>query len=225
MDHLGPAGEFLRISEHYRRLTDTELLVLSRQASELTPMAQDALATEISQRGLKVELEEPPKDSVPEPTPLQSESNEADSSEPDPYEEDRQLVQVCTVWSLADAFQVQELLERAGIPFFMGQEKATSADKVTSNFADGVGVGVMSVGVPWAQTALQYYEPANAPEPMVEEAPDEIPVRCPKCHSTEVVFEQLVPAPAAEADRSPPKYKWMCDSCGHEWEDDGIAKE
>lgn len=224
MSHLGPAGEFLRISEHYRRMTDGELLALASQTSELTPMALDALATEMSQRRLKAPPEEPAAVPLPEPRPLEAESNESGSDEPDPYDEDRSLVQICEVWSVDDALQVQQLLDGADIPFFMGEERATRVDRVTSNFAAGVSVGVMRVGVPWAQAALQHYEPANAPEPHAEEVPDEVPVRCPKCHSTEVVFEQLVPAPAAEADRSPPKYKWTCDSCGQEWEDDGIAK-
>lgn len=225
MDHLGPAGDFLRVSEHYRRLTDDELIALARQTSELTPMAQNALATEMSQRKLKVPPDEPPAEPVPEPLLPQAESNESDSEEPDPYEEDRQLGQICTVWSLADALQVQQLLDGGDIPFFMGEEMATRAERVTSNFADGVSVQVMNIGVPWARTALQYYEPANDPEPKVEEVPEEIPVRCPKCHSTEVVFEELVPVAAAEAGNVPPRFKWVCDSCGHEWEDDGVAKE
>jgi hypothetical protein len=57
MDTLDPAGEFLRISERYRQMSDEELLVLMPQSLELTPFAQQALANEIRQRGLKAELE------------------------------------------------------------------------------------------------------------------------------------------------------------------------
>jgi hypothetical protein len=37
-------------------------------------------------------------------------------------------VEICTVWSLSDALQLQTLLDRAGIPFFMGPEKATAME-------------------------------------------------------------------------------------------------
>ena len=62
MDTYDPAaGEFLRISERYRQMSDGELLVLMPQSSELTPFAQEALANEVRSRGLKAEVEgEPP---------------------------------------------------------------------------------------------------------------------------------------------------------------------
>jgi hypothetical protein len=126
---------------------------------------------------------------------------------------------------LSDALQLQSLLDNAGIPFFMGKEKATGVDKVTSNFAEGVSVKIMNVGVPWARQAMQYYTPLNEPPLESPEEPGEVAVRCPKCHSTEVVFEELVPDPATAAESSPLKYKWICDSCGHEWEDDGVVSE
>jgi DNA-directed RNA polymerase subunit M/transcription elongation factor TFIIS len=217
MENLSPAGEFLRISKHYRRMTDDELLALARQTTELTPIAQEALANAISERRLKVEPEEPPAPAKPTP--------KRGPAEPDPYDEDRQLVELCTVWSLADALQVQNLLDIAGIPFFMGQEKATSVDRVTSRFSDGVSVQVMSIGLPWARIAMEDYTPRNNPPPESTQEPDAPRVRCPKCHSAEVIFEQLVRSPDAAASPSLPKYRWICDSCGHEWEDDGIAKD
>jgi hypothetical protein len=217
MGNLDQAGEFLRISEHYHRMTDGELVVLARQTSELTPVAQAALANEVSQRRLKVQPEEPPI----RPTP----QAQRDPAEPDPYIEDRQLVEICMVWSLSDAIQVQTLLDRAGIPIFMGPERATGVDAVTSNFAGGVGVQIMQIGLPWAREAMKYYEPANEPDANVKEAPDEAPVRCPKCHSTDVIFEDVIPRAISATDKSPQKYRWICDTCHHEWEDDGIMKE
>jgi DNA-directed RNA polymerase subunit M/transcription elongation factor TFIIS len=218
MENLGPAGDFLRISDHYRGLSDGELLHLARQPSELTEMAQQALANEISRRGLKAQPEAPStRPEVWTPPEISDPS--------DPYAEDRELVTLCTVWSLADAFQVQSLLDTAGIPFFMGPEKATGVDAVTSNLAAGVEVRVMSVGIPWARQAMQNYEPVSDQTPKEEkdeEADVELSVRCPKCHSTEVVFEEMIPT---SADKPLPQiYKWVCDSCGHQWEDDGVLK-
>ena len=207
------AGEW-RIAEHYRNMSDGELIVLARQKSALTAVAQQALRDEISNRRLIVPPEEP---TVPKPEPGKPTGS--------PYDEDRQLGEICTVWSLRDALQLQALLDRAGIPFFMGPEKATGVDAVTSNFANGIGVQVMRIGWPWASEAMQSYEPADDQTPQEEKELRELPVRCPKCHSTEVVFKELVPVGTASPGCSPAKFHWVCDSCGREWEDDGIVKE
>lgn len=144
------AGEWLRIAEHYRNLSDGELIVLARQKSALTPVAQQALANEISSRRLIVPPEE-----------LAAQKPEPGQPTGSPYDEDRQLEEICTVWSLRDALQLQALLDRAGIPSFLGPEKATGVDAVTSSFANGIGVRVMRIGWPWASQAMQSYEPAD----------------------------------------------------------------
>lgn len=220
MDIGDPAGEWRRLAEHYRQLTDDELIGLARKRSELTEVAQQTLTDEIRSRRLKVDAEE--------------EAHAARAVEPfvpDPedsaYAEDRALVQLCTVWSVRDALQVQTLLDGAGIPFYMGPEKATGVDQVTSNFADGVSVQIMNVGVPWARSVMQEYFPKDEPaSEKIEEAAD-VAIHCPKCHSEEVVFGHMQDE---DADTPYPekhqkivqKYDWKCDSCGYEWQDDGV---
>jgi DNA-directed RNA polymerase subunit M/transcription elongation factor TFIIS len=197
-------------------MSDGELVGLARAKSELTEVAQEALASEISLRRLKVTAEAPDPPLAPHQRPL----NPA-------YDEDRQLVTISTVWSVADALRLQRLLDGAGIPFFMGPEMATGADAVTSNFANGVPVGIMNIGVPWARRVLQDYFPRDEPESERrerEEATKEVPVRCPKCHSTEVVFDDLVGEPPTTEQDSPQQYEWTCDSCGHHWKDDGLVR-
>jgi len=261
MNALDPGGEWLRITEHYRHLSDGELLALGRQQSELTDFAQQALAYELHNRGLKVEVEDenPPENFTPPPAFFEHESpklkDSASYEGPNPdtaYKEDRKLVELCTVWSVRDALQVQEILDRAGIPFFMGKEKATGVDAVTSNFAEGVSVQIMQIGLAWAGPAMRHYEPKDDPTPK-QEVVDELPMRCPRCHSEEVVFEGLavneasedqesgdtaVDDPATEnssgagssngsssSEPSASIFKWTCDSCGHQWQDDGVVKE
>jgi len=211
METSDSAGEWLRLSERYRQMTDEELLALSQQSSELTESAQRALAGEISRRGLKAQPAEPVVQTYKEPLP--------DS----PYAEDLELVEIATVWSLADAVQLQGLLARAGIPFFMGREKAASVNAVSSQFADGVSVKVPRIGVPWARQAMQDYSPVN--EPVPHEGQDEVVACCPKCHSTEILYEQVFDESEAESEGSTEKYEWVCDSCGNRWEDDGLVKE
>jgi len=245
MDTLDPAGEFLRITQRYRQMSDAELIVLMPQSSELTPMAQQALAAEVRSRGLKAEEEDrkpsasspfksspfkPPPAFFEHESPKLRESASYDFPDADsPYDEDRKLVDLCTVWSVRDALKVQTILDGAGIPFFMGPEKATGVDEVTSDFAKGVGVQIMQIGLPWAGPAMRHYEPEDDPtaEQTEEqsEALDERPVRCPTCHSTEVVFEGLTSELGSASDDSSQKYQWTCDACGHHWEDDGVPKE
>lgn len=136
MATIDPASEWLRLSEHYRRMTDEEILDLAQQSSELTSAAQQALASEIAHRGLKVEAVDPPHAPDPEP------------SRESAYAEDLALVELCVVWSQSDTVQLERLLDTVGVPFFIGPEKARSADAVTSNFADGLSVKVMRVACP-----------------------------------------------------------------------------
>lgn len=219
MQALDPAGEWLRLSEHYRQLSDDELVGLARQTSELTDGAQQALAQEIANRRLKIPPEESAALPRPEPQPESAEEGES------LYAEDRELVVICIVWSLADALKVQRLLDTAGIPFYMGPENAMGVEAVTSNFADGLSVQIMQVGVPWARQALQQYFPADEPPEEKVDASDNLAIHCPKCHSIEVVFEDLDSSPENAEGKPSSKFKWTCASCGREWEDDGLVTE
>jgi DNA-directed RNA polymerase subunit M/transcription elongation factor TFIIS len=212
MDIINPAEAWRELAERYRRMSDEEILNLARQISELTDFARQALTSELSHRGLKPPPAEAPAAPRPEPPP--------DS----PYAEDCELADLCKVWSRADAQQVQTLLDRAGIPFYMGEEKAVRADAVTSSFPNGVAVQVMSVGLPYAYRALQEYQPADEPVHGAEDECCSCEEHCPKCHSTEVIFQELLPG-APSAKDSSPKFQWLCDECGHQWEDDGIVQD
>jgi hypothetical protein len=57
MGSIHAAGEWLRLSEHYRGMTDGELIAIARDRSQLTEIAQQILAQELSQRKLDVEPE------------------------------------------------------------------------------------------------------------------------------------------------------------------------
>jgi len=59
VEQVDRAAEYLRVRDHYRGLADGELLALARQPFELTDVAQQALASELSSRSLKPEAEKP----------------------------------------------------------------------------------------------------------------------------------------------------------------------
>lgn len=233
----GPAAESLRIAEHYRQLSDGELIDLAQHPSELTEMAQAALQQEISSRRLKV--------------PAVEEQREANWTPPDdsdtddsPYAEERKLVGLTTVWSRRDAEQLQGILVQAGIPFCIGPEKATSADDVRSNFSDGLEVQVMKAAFPYVHSCLRHFEPQDEPPGEKVEDDRDLAVHCPKCHSTDVVFEHLSgdrriaddseeddseEMNADEVENEPAttsrKFDWTCASCGYKWEDDGVESQ
>ena len=215
------AGEWLRLTDHYRKLTDEELLKLARQPSALTVDAQQVLRNEMSARRLELPPEEPPADDRPAYV------------EPDPeslYAEERELVTICTVWSLRDALQMQRILDVAGIPFYMGKEKATGVDQVTSNFGEGVPVAVMEVAIPWIRDPMKNYQPFDEPleEREEKQKSDDFPetwVTCPKCRSAEVILEGRNPEPKTPKEDFTSKFDWACEACGHRWEDDGVVKE
>jgi hypothetical protein len=173
---------------------------------------------EMSQRKLTVPAapEVNPRGVVKPPPPLAEEDD-------DPYAEDRELFEICKVWSLRDTLQVQRLLDSASIPFFMGPELATGVDAGTMNFGQGLSVKIMRIGWPWAWEVMQSYSPKDAlPEPKWEELGEGV-IRCPRCRSTEPLFDRLV---REQADpKSAPKFKWTCTSCGHEWQDEGMLSE
>jgi DNA-directed RNA polymerase subunit M/transcription elongation factor TFIIS len=214
MHDLNPAAESLQLAERYRRMTDDEILDLARQEPGLTELAREALKNEMSQRQLKP---------GPAPAPPPEPATDDESS----YDDDRELVFLTYVWCAEDALQIQKRLEYAEIPFFIGPEKATSVDAVTSSYADGLSVQVMKVGVPYAWAAIRYYKKVYDPIREAEEKGEikEIPVRCPKCKSEEVIFDNVVSATKDTADDASAKFQWTCDSCGYQWQDDGVVKE
>jgi len=91
-----------------------------------------------------------------------------------------------------------------------------------------VPVGIMRVGWPWAWQAMRNYFPADEPAEEKVDVESEnlrVEVRCPRCRSTDVIFERLN-GHLDDANGKPvPKFKWHCDSCGTEWEDDGVVKD
>src|SRR2546427_2336215 len=204
MGSIHAAGEWLRLSEHYRQMTDGELIAIARDRSQLTEIAQQILAQELSQRKLKVEPEkrrgEPgtrdqdaprnPHPNVANNAPSRSGTRThpvgdtgASAYVGDPYAEDRKLVELLTVWSLRDARQVQSMLGGAGIPFFMGEEKATDVDSVTSNFSAGGARKGMRLSGPLGPPAFAPFETKEGAGGGEREGGEEGGVGCASCRA------------------------------------------
>ena len=216
-----PATQWRDLTEHYRRLTDDELIDIAQDSADLTDTAQQVLKQEISSRGLNLE---PAKE--PDPPEPEMNSDDSDPDTPDPYAEDCALVDLCDVWSIADALKLQAILVTASIPFYIGPEKAQSVDAITSNFTGGLTVKVMRIGKPYASAAMQSYSPADAPADEDAGDIDSLAIHCPKCHSEDVTLvddkthDQI--DDTNERVESASKFHWNCDACGNDWIDEGI---
>lgn len=213
MNTVDRVEQWRQVTEHYRSLADEELIAIARQKVDLTEVAQQALDAEVLHRKLEIPPELPddePKGPVlPEPEP--------DS----PYEPERELAEIEIVYSLRDALQLQQLLEADGIPCFMGDERATSANSVKSNFANGVSVKVMRIGIPYATRARRMFQPQDDSRPEEKDEDSEPdPLFCPKCKSDQVFLDEVEPDLAKPGTAA--KFQWTCDACGNHWEDDGI---
>jgi hypothetical protein len=216
METVDRVKQWRQVADRYRSLTDDELIAIAQQRDDLTDVAQKALAAEMLHRNLEV----PPEQKKPEPAEPPGLEPVLDS----PYAEDRELVTFETVFSLRDAQQLEALLNEDGIPFYMGEERATRAADVTSDFAKGVPVGVMRIGWPYVTQAREYFAPRDDPDKRNWNEEDQRlePARvfCPRCRAEKAVLDGTQPAPPVRGQVT--RFLWRCDACGKRWEDDGV---
>lgn len=215
MDTVDQAAEWRRLEELYREKSDGELEAIAEQAYDLTDVARDVLQREIASRGVKVTLRESPAP-PPEPEP------DPETEDFDPAELD--LVVTRRVWDAAEAKRYKTILDDAGLPSYLGPENLEKVEDYTGSYERGVELKVCEVDQHLASSAF-----TNAPHPENEDSSDSVDdkdceARCPKCRSTEIVFEGLEKDSAKESDFDA-TYNWSCDACGHTWKDNGVEEE
>jgi DNA-directed RNA polymerase subunit M/transcription elongation factor TFIIS len=202
--------EWRRLTDQYSAMSDDELEAVANDGWELTDVAQQTLQSEISSRGLKIQLKAaPPPSQPPEP------SEAADDFDP----ADLDLVVAQRAWDLSAARQTKDTLDAAGIPSYLGPDNLVSVGQLTLDSAGGVDIKVRDVDHQHALQALA----KSAPSGTQAEEPDYV-ARCPKCHSSEIVFQSLDAEPGPGTP-SGSKFNWSCDACGYTWKDDGIEQE
>jgi hypothetical protein len=189
-----------KLQEHYARLNDGEIEAIAREAFDLTEVARSLLLDEIVRRGLKISLAtgrgEEPK---PLPPP-----NPADQVEAGVY------------YNAEDARTVVEYLREYHIGCFWGTDRATNPDGL--DFTDGVDLFVRHEDFASASEALRQL--FTRFKPQAPEWNQEQVCACPKCRSEEIV---LLEVDGHEAAKAPGKFHWICDACGHVWEDEGVS--
>jgi hypothetical protein len=193
--------EWRRLREFYAQMNEGELEVVANEAYDLTDVARPLLKDEISRRGLKI--------------PLRTERGPRTVAAPlstgfDPSKLD--LVVAGAIWTLDNARKVKEFLDAAGIPCYWGPDNLENLEELKSSFDEGVDLTVREE---------DYSRVIKGIDGLFPREPGRDPAKeyhfvCPKCHSPEIVFNDL------DATQ---KFNWSCDACGHEWKDDGVEQE
>jgi DNA-directed RNA polymerase subunit M/transcription elongation factor TFIIS len=209
MDTADPQ-EASRLQERYAQMTDEELQAVADEGYELTETAQQILQSAIRQRRLDIRLKDK---AAPEPSYVEVSPDDFDPSDLD-------LVVAQRVWDQAEAIQVKGILNNAGIPCFLGLNNLEDVNAFNINFDKGVDLKIRSID---QRHAIQALKDSLPPDPEIENAADTL-ARCPRCHSTEIVFRSLDLQPGTDSAFDS-KFNWSCDACGHQWKDDGIEQE
>ena len=201
MNPIDPLEEERRLKEQYSCMYEDELEALANQAYDLTEIARRVLQFEISRRRLDIALRD---------SPLSRPANALAESE-DPS--DSPFVTIHTSTDVAEARRLQQALDAAYIAYCWGKDDLENIDLFNSELGDGVALKV------WQADRERAWKAIASVLPKEPDGPDYAAV-CPKCSSAEIVFQGCDPYPAVAKS----KFTWSCDSCGYEWQDEGVEE-
>ena len=220
-----PIFEWQRLTEHYRQMSEGELLALAGDFADLTETARQALRSEMRSRGLGDP--ETPETKVPPASELQQSlsvprknfdmlagplansyvvpSDPAEQDQEDNQEDNSPVdytwkTLLCECNEVAEAEQLSDVLARAGI----------------QNWIEGLPGYSIGIGNPRVLVAADQLDQARAiaarpipPEIVAEsetKVPEFTPPSCPKCGAEDPVLEGVDPANT-----------WRCEQCGEQW--------
>jgi hypothetical protein len=203
-----PMEEWRRLTELYREMYDGELMTLAAEPEDLTETARQVLRDEMSRRG----LDDPRAPKKPSPAPDRAQASKwafgAEEADPEdagadgePAHEYTWKTELCEVNSREEAWQIWEVLRRAGI----------------ESWVRGPGMrygwNLLNPQVLVAADRLEEAREVAArpiPQDVIDESNVETPEyelpRCPRCGAEDPILESVEPVNV-----------WSCESCGNEW--------
>jgi hypothetical protein len=193
--------EWRRLQELYSRMNEGELEVIANEACDLTDVARSLLKDEISRRGLAIQLRTARS--------AHSQMVETRTEGFDPA--DLELETMGEWVSREDANKIKEFLTESGVPCYWGPDLVENPTDVRIPFEEGVEMKVRTDDVPRVRGGIALLFPKDA-----EADARDFSVLCPRCHSPEIVFQDL---------DATAKFYWSCDACGYQWNDDGVEQE
>ena len=196
----------ISFGEHYRSLSDSELLQVESDWHSLVEDAKAALQTEFSRRGLDFATPTLPEGDI----------------SPSEY---RDLVTIRQYRDLSEAIVARGVVESAGIYCFLKDENFVRLDWQMSNLIGGIRLQVAAADVEAAEAVLAQPVPEAITFP---DQPNFEQPRCPRCSSIDILWERrgrkaalfslyLFSFPLPRGSES-----WHCSNCGLRWveEDD-----
>jgi DNA-directed RNA polymerase subunit M/transcription elongation factor TFIIS len=216
MDPAEYQREYARLTEFYRAMRDGELENVAAEAYDLTDIARECLQYEIASRKLKIALNLTP--------PASEEDFDALPPSDDgfvPDDSDLFIVEVAA--DMNELLKVKHVLDEARIECFLGEAKVRDPEALSETFDGGIQMRVWRAAFEDASALLKERIPGYA-DRQEEQIPD-AEVRCPKCNSDGVIFEERETDPNHGKATRTSRFRWRCDDCGYEWEDDGVAED
>jgi Zn finger protein HypA/HybF involved in hydrogenase expression len=214
MKNPDPSEQWRNLKETYSIMNDDELQAVANEAYDLTDTAKQALQSEISARGLTIQLQDKPS-AAPDRASRRSELNMPE------------MTVVRRVWDISEAHEIQEFLLSAGVTSYLGPDNVEDVNDFHKSFDRGVDLKISSADEQLACRALARFKPSQDEDEQqtgLTEDDGKYDVRCPKCRSSEITFEGRDPAPPKD-DGFYSKFNWTCEDCGHQWKDDGIEEK
>lgn len=194
----------LRFAAHYATLGDDDLLELADEMESLTAGAQMALGQELGKRGLgemraiTEDEDEKERDVLARAEARVTTEGDAES-ETGGAAEYTWKVEAGDYDTRAEAWQRMEMLRRAGIESWFADPYAQSSTNRITVAADQLEE---------AQRIIAHPVPGEIVEQSQMRVPEFEMPQCPHCHAADPVLIDTEPT-----------NKWLCESCGFEWND------
>ena len=196
MEYIDQAEESRRCRELYAQMSDFELQALAEKLSDLTEFAQQALRAEFSKRGLQMQAQAAAHEILPD---------------------DDELVNCYRARDSSAARLVMNILDSSGIPSCLFGDFGENLQRLYPVHDTGGMIKVLKRDAERARELMALYFPQE------QGKNEDYEVRCPRCHSSDVIF-QGVEAGTSERAISASKFNWTCGGCGNQWKDDGIEQ-
>jgi hypothetical protein len=206
--------EWQRLTALYQEKNDEELLELADDFGNLTDAAQQVLRDELRRRGLTLPQAPSAETVQKDPRPVFgawsqaiAEQNrklerEDDESRGDAPAEYTWKTLLCTCDTREEAWQISEVLKRAGI----------------ESWIEAPAQGALDLSGPRVMVAADEVEEAHAimarpiPQEIIDQSKvrveDFVPPTCPKCGAADPLLRDVNPSNT-----------WLCEVCGAEWSD------
>jgi len=199
---LEHANEAQRLAEHYREMYDGELLRLAGEIDGLTDIAKQALRNEMELRGLNRPAAAPRPSTISGSDRLLPPVENSSDEDGPPQDEFTWMTKLCDCDTREQAWQLREVLRRAGIDSRLEVPARYAIDRTHPRIL---------VAADQLDQALEI-SAKPIPQDVIDESKMEIPEyavpTCPRCGAADPILENVEPS-----------NEWSCEACGAQWKD------